>query len=90
MVNGTCKDLLFIIGTDMMAPEHTGSCDFLNVGFHPCDRRDVMTFVDGSGTESGVDLASWPHQASWWVHVLPIDAKQKLKKKVKWVDEQEA
>ena len=49
-----------------------------------------MTFVDGSGMERGLDLASWPHQASRWVHVLPIDTKQKLKKKVKWVDEQEA
>ena len=32
VVNGMCKDPLFIIGTDMIAPEHPGSWDFLNVG----------------------------------------------------------
>ena len=83
MLNGTCKDPLFIIETDMMAPEHPGSWDFLNVGFHPRDWRGVMIFLDGSGTESGVDLASWSYQTSRWVHVQPMDAKQKLKKKVK-------
>ena len=35
LVDGTRKDPLFIIGADMMAPEHPGSWDFLHVGFHP-------------------------------------------------------
>ena len=69
VVNGMCKDPLFIIGTGMMAPEHPGFWYFLNVGFHPRDRRGVMTFMDGNGMECGVDLASWPYQASRWVHV---------------------
>ena len=61
VVNGTHKDTLFTIGTDMMAPEYPGSCNFHNVGFHPRDRPGVMNFVDGSGMECGVDLASWLH-----------------------------
>ena len=91
MVDGTRKDPLFIIGADMMAPEHPGSWDFLHVGCHPVDRRGVMAFVDGRGNECTVDLASWPQYASRWVHppenkVEALCLGLKGKKKVKWAD----
>lgn len=95
VVDGTRKDPLFIIGADMMAPDHPGSWDFLHVGFHPVDRRGVMTFVDACGNECSVDLASWPQRASRWVHppenkVEALRSGLKSKKKLKWADEKEA
>ena len=49
VVNGARNDPLFIVGSDMMAPEHPGACDFLNVGFDPTDKRGVMNFINGDG-----------------------------------------
>ena len=69
VVDGTRKDPLFIIGADMMAPEHSGLWDFLHVGFHLADRRGAMAFVDSRGNECTVDLASWPQCASRWVQL---------------------
>ena len=49
VVQGTRTDPLFIVGSDMMAPEHPGAWDFLNVGFDPNDKRGVMNFISGDG-----------------------------------------
>ena len=88
MVDGTRKDPLFIIGADMMAPKHPDSWDFLHVGFHPVDRRELMAFVDGLGNKCTADLASWPQLANRWVHppenkVEALCSGLKVKKKVK-------
>ena len=58
------------------------------------DRSGVMVFVDGQGNECTVDLGSWPHRASRWVHppenkVEALRSGLKGKKKVKWVDEKD-
>ena len=49
VVWGTRNDPLFIVGSDMMAPEHPGAWDFLNVGFDPNNKRGVMNFISGDG-----------------------------------------
>ena len=38
VVRGTRTDALFIVGSDMMASEHPGAWDFLNIGFNPNDK----------------------------------------------------
>ena len=59
VVKGTRTDPLFIVGSDVMAPEHPGAWDFLNVGFDPTDKRGVMHFINGEGKIRQVNLASW-------------------------------
>ena len=49
VVRGTRTDPLFIVGSDMMAPEHPGALDFLNVGFDPNDKRGVMNSISSDG-----------------------------------------
>ena len=60
VIKGTCTDPLFIVGSDVIAPEHPGEWDFLNIGFDPQDKRGVMNFIDGDGSVKQMDLASWP------------------------------
>ena len=65
------------------------------MGFHPVDRKGVMSFVDGWGNECTMDLASWPQRANRWVHppvnkVKALCSGLKGKKRVKWADEKEA
>ena len=74
VVKGTRTDPLFIVGADMMAPEHPGAWDFLNVGFDPQDKRGVMNFINGDGEVRQVELASWPQRATRWVHPPAEDA----------------
>ena len=91
---GTCKDPFFIVGSNVMAPEHPGEWDFLNIGFNPQDKCGVMNFIHGNGSVRQVDLASWPQQASLWVYqntkaaeskAAPSRSKKPMKT-VQWAD----
>ena len=85
VVKGTRTDPLFIMGSDVMAPEHPGAWDFLNVGFDPTDKRGVMHFINGEGKIRQVNLASWPQRASRWVHNEEKPSKAPTKT-VRWAD----
>ena len=97
VVKGTHTDPLFIVGSDVMAPEHRGEWDFLNIGFDPQDKLGVINFIHGNGSVRQVDLPSWPQQASLWVYqdteaagpkAAPSQSK-KPTKIVQWADKKE-
>ena len=58
VIKGTHMDPLFIVGSDVIALEHPGEWDFLNIGFDPQDKHGVINFIYGDGSVRQVDLAS--------------------------------